>query len=149
MASLDEFRREVGDFIDANVPDALRGTHLLTEAQVWGGSSEPFRLEGSREWLERCVAKGWAAPLFPTEYGGAGWSKAEAKVWRQELARREVPPPLIGFGLDMIVRDLPAGGVRLLQRADGYDHTFVAGVEIMANGESTGATPGRLVRGAR
>ncbi|MCB0967854.1 MAG: amidohydrolase family protein [Ilumatobacter sp.] len=48
-----------------------------------------------------------------------------------------------------IVRDLPAGGVRLLQRADGYDHTFVAGVEIMANGESTGATPGRLVRGAR
>ena len=48
-----------------------------------------------------------------------------------------------------IVHDLPAGGARLLQRAVGYDHTFVAGTEIMATGESTGATPGRLVRGAR
>jgi len=45
--------------------------------------------------------------------------------------------------------DLPAGGRRLLQRADGYTHTFVAGTEIAADGESTGATPGRLVRGAQ
>ncbi len=45
--------------------------------------------------------------------------------------------------------DLPAGGKRLLQRAQGYDHTFVGGVEIMAGGESTGATPGRLVRGGK
>ena len=48
-----------------------------------------------------------------------------------------------------IHHDLPAGGRRLLQRADGYRHTFVPGTEIRADGESTGATPGRLVRGAR
>ena len=48
-----------------------------------------------------------------------------------------------------IVHDLPAGGRRMLQRATGYDHTFVAGTEIMTGGASTGATPGRLVRGAR
>ena len=48
-----------------------------------------------------------------------------------------------------VVGDLPAGGKRMLQRASGYRQTFVAGVEIMADGESTGATPGRLVRGAR
>ena len=48
-----------------------------------------------------------------------------------------------------IHHDLPAGGRRLLQRAEGYRHTFVAGTEIRADGESTGATPGRLVRGAR
>lgn len=48
-----------------------------------------------------------------------------------------------------IVHDLPAGGRRLLQRADGYRHTFVRGVEILHNGESTGQTPGRLVRGAQ
>ncbi len=48
-----------------------------------------------------------------------------------------------------IVHDLPAGGRRMLQRATGYRHTFVAGTEIMADGESTGATPGRLVRGAQ
>ena len=45
--------------------------------------------------------------------------------------------------------DLPAGGRRVIQRADGYLHTFVAGTEIRVGGESTGATPGRLVRGAQ
>jgi len=45
--------------------------------------------------------------------------------------------------------DLPAGGRRVIQRADGYLHTFVAGTEIRTAGESTGATPGRLVRGAQ
>jgi N-acyl-D-aspartate/D-glutamate deacylase len=36
-----------------------------------------------------------------------------------------------------------------MQRADGYRHTFVNGVEIMHNGEATGALPGKLVRGAQ
>jgi len=48
-----------------------------------------------------------------------------------------------------LVYDLPAGGRRLVQRADGYRHTFVAGVEVMRDGEATGALPGRLLRGAR
>lgn len=43
--------------------------------------------------------------------------------------------------------DLPAGGKRLLQRACGYRHTFVAGIETYRDGEATGALPGRLVRG--
>jgi N-acyl-D-aspartate/D-glutamate deacylase len=45
--------------------------------------------------------------------------------------------------------DLPAGGRRLLQRADGYLHTVVAGQETYADGVETGALPGRLVRGGR
>jgi len=45
--------------------------------------------------------------------------------------------------------DLPAGGRRLLQRAEGYVHTFVVGQETYADGEATGALPGRLVRGAQ
>jgi N-acyl-D-aspartate/D-glutamate deacylase len=47
-----------------------------------------------------------------------------------------------------MVHDLPAGGRRLVQRAEGYRHTFVAGTETYADGEWTGATPGRLARGA-
>jgi N-acyl-D-aspartate/D-glutamate deacylase len=43
--------------------------------------------------------------------------------------------------------DLPAGGKRLLQRADGYLHTVVSGVEVYTDGEATGELPGRLVRG--
>ena len=48
-----------------------------------------------------------------------------------------------------IVPDLPAGGKRLLQRADGWTHTIVAGIETYNDGEATGALPGRLVRGAQ
>jgi N-acyl-D-aspartate/D-glutamate deacylase len=45
--------------------------------------------------------------------------------------------------------DLPAGGRRLVQRADGYRHTFVAGQQTYADGEPTEALPGRLIRGPR
>ncbi|MBA3604673.1 MAG: amidohydrolase family protein [Acidimicrobiia bacterium] len=55
----------------------------------------------------------------------------------------------LGLHAPEIRYDLPAGGRRLVQRADGYVHTFVAGTEIRADGESTAATPGRLVRGAQ
>ena len=47
-----------------------------------------------------------------------------------------------------IAYDLPAGGRRLLQRAKGYRHTFVSGVEVICNDELTGATPGQLIRSA-
>ena len=46
-----------------------------------------------------------------------------------------------------LVHDLPAGGPRLLQRARGYAATLVAGEVIRREDTSTGATPGRLVRG--
>ena len=55
----------------------------------------------------------------------------------------------LGMGAPRLVWDLPAGGKRLLQRSYGYLHTFVSGVEICRDGESTGATPGHLVRGAQ
>jgi N-acyl-D-aspartate/D-glutamate deacylase len=45
--------------------------------------------------------------------------------------------------------DLPGGGRRLLQRAEGYVHTFVRGQETYADGEPTDALPGRLVRQVR
>jgi N-acyl-D-aspartate/D-glutamate deacylase len=48
-----------------------------------------------------------------------------------------------------IVGDLPAGGRRVMQSADGYVHTFVTGTEVYAGGEATGELPGRLVRGAQ
>ncbi len=48
-----------------------------------------------------------------------------------------------------VVYDLPAGGRRLVQRTDGFDATIVSGAVVYRHGESTGALPGRLVRGAR
>jgi N-acyl-D-aspartate/D-glutamate deacylase len=57
-----------------------------------------------------------------------------------DMARLRLLPP-------QVVYDLPAGGRRLLQRAEGYRHTFVAGTEIVRDDEHTGALPGKLLRG--
>ncbi len=46
-----------------------------------------------------------------------------------------------------LVADLPAGGTRLLQSAEGYVATIVSGQVTRENDEFTGARPGRLVRG--
>ena len=42
--------------------------------------------------------------------------------------------------------DLPAGGSRILQSAQGYLATFVAGVKTRENDQDTGARPGRVIR---
>ncbi len=49
----------------------------------------------------------------------------------------------------VIVNDLPAGGRRLDQSADGYVATIVSGEVIAENGVPTPALPGKLIRGRR
>ena len=46
-----------------------------------------------------------------------------------------------------VTYDLPGGGRRLVQRADGYAATIVNGTVVYRDGRPTGALPGRLVRG--
>ena len=46
-----------------------------------------------------------------------------------------------------VARDLPSGGRRLVQRAEGYAATIVGGIVVHRDGFPTGALPGRLVRG--
>ena len=47
----------------------------------------------------------------------------------------------------VIARDLPGGGRRLDQTADGYVATIVSGEVIAENGMPTDARPGKLIRG--
>lgn len=51
------------------------------------------------------------------------------------------------LGKPWLAFDLPAGGKRLLQKADGYVATIKNGVVTFRNGEWTGAAPGGLIRG--
>jgi N-acyl-D-aspartate/D-glutamate deacylase len=48
-----------------------------------------------------------------------------------------------------VIYDLPAGGRRVFQTAEGYVATIVSGEVIYENGTPTGAFPGRLVRGSQ
>jgi N-acyl-D-amino-acid deacylase len=57
-----------------------------------------------------------------------------------DFDRLAIRPPEMVF-------DLPAGGRRLVQQADGYRATVVSGQIVYEDGEPTGALPGKLVRG--
>ncbi|MBL4864385.1 MAG: amidohydrolase family protein, partial [Rhodobiaceae bacterium] len=48
-----------------------------------------------------------------------------------------------------IVYDLPAGGKRLIQKADGYTATIVSGQVAFRSGVPTGKLNGKLIRGAQ
>ena len=48
-----------------------------------------------------------------------------------------------------IVHDLPAGGRRLMQAAEGYRFTIKSGLVTFEGGEHSNATPGGLIRGTR
>jgi N-acyl-D-amino-acid deacylase len=53
----------------------------------------------------------------------------------------------IKLGKPWLAFDLPAGGKRLLQKAEGYVCTIKNGVVTFENGKWTGETPGGLIRG--
>lgn len=90
------------------------------------------------EWLVARQCRGTAETVGLTDRGAIlPGLRADLNVIDHAALR--LPPPYMAY-------DLPAGGRRLLQRADGDLHTFVAGEETYAGGEQTGARPGRLVR---
>lgn len=52
----------------------------------------------------------------------------------------------LSLQMPYVANDLPTGAPRLLQRAEGYVVTLVAGQITNRNGHDTGARPGKLVR---
>jgi N-acyl-D-aspartate/D-glutamate deacylase len=118
----------VGTICDGSFP-----TFLLSH---WGVRRAEGRLPV--EWLVERQTRATARTVGFTDRGvlAPGW-KADLNVI--DLDRLALHRPRIRH-------DLPAGGRRLLQDADGYRHTFVSGVEIQRDGKPTGNLPGRLVR---
>ena len=57
-----------------------------------------------------------------------------------------IDPARLAMGTPQLVRDLPAGGKRFMQKAIGYVGTWVNGERIQSEGTITAARPGRLVR---
>jgi N-acyl-D-aspartate/D-glutamate deacylase len=121
----------VGTISDASFP-----TTLLAH---WGRDRTRGRLDLPLLVARQCRATAEAVGLLDRGILAPGY-RADLNVVDQATVRVRRPE---------MVADLPAGGHRLLQRADGYLHTFVAGTETYAGGTATGARPGRLIRGAQ
>jgi N-acyl-D-aspartate/D-glutamate deacylase len=80
---------------------------------------------------------------------GQAWGFADRGLLRVGMAAdiNVFDPATIGPAVPALVDDLPAGGRRLEQRSTGILATVVNGQVTICNGESTGAAPGRLLRG--
>jgi acyl-CoA dehydrogenase len=101
-AALAAFRADIAAWISDNCPAPLLGRPMDESAIVWGGRKWTFSDDNQRIWLERAVSRGLTAPRWPTEYGGAGLTRAQEKIYREEMGRIGAPPPLESFGLWML-----------------------------------------------
>lgn len=86
------FQREARAFIAENYPKALR------EKQDAGAD---LGRDDYLSWHKILAAKGWVAPSWPTELGGAGWSATQRFIWSEESAAADCIP-LLPFGLSMV-----------------------------------------------
>jgi N-acyl-D-aspartate/D-glutamate deacylase len=101
--------------------DRSRGDRLPLEAVVKGLSRDPAQAYGLND-------RGVLAPGY----------LADVNVIDFEKVR--LPAPYLAF-------DLPAGGRRLLQKAEGIVATVKRGQTTFRDGEHTGAFPGKVIRG--
>jgi acyl-CoA dehydrogenase len=102
MSETNAYRAEIGAWLDANCPPEMREPARGDDDVCWGGRNFKFQSEAQKIWLERCAEKGLTVPDWPKEYGGAGLSPADAKIFRSELAKRGCRNPLNSFGIWML-----------------------------------------------
>ena len=80
-AELDDFRREVRDWLQANLPRHIDD-----------------RNEFRREWTERLYRGGWVCASWPRDYGGRGLTALQQVVLNEEFARANAPMRLSSLG---------------------------------------------------
>ena len=96
------FREEARAFVRDTFPAAYRpdpdDEHSLEPEDVWGYnwpadrvSDDPARRDGARQWAAALADRGWIAPAFPTEYGGAGLDAMREFILQEEMMRAQVP----------------------------------------------------------
>jgi alkylation response protein AidB-like acyl-CoA dehydrogenase len=102
MTPLETFRTETRSWLESAIPASLRGLPMVMPGLA-GVQPEPPELGADRaRYLKLMVERGFTAPTWPEEYGGAGLSNDEARVLREELERLALAPALAGMGLAMI-----------------------------------------------
>jgi alkylation response protein AidB-like acyl-CoA dehydrogenase len=102
VADLEQFRREIRAWLEANCPPEMRRPAVSDADDYWGGRNAKFSSEPQRVWFERMRDRGWTVPDWPREYGGGGLDPEEAKVLGEEMALIGARLPLSSFGIWML-----------------------------------------------
>lgn len=115
----------------AQIMDSSLQTHLLSH---WVREKEAFTLEEAVRQI-----------TFNT---ATFWGLHDRGLIREGMAADLVvfDPATVGAQMPEVVHDLPGGGKRLKQTAEGIKHTIVNGEILLSNNEHSGALPGRLLR---
>jgi len=108
-------------------------THLLS---YWVRARQAFTLEEAVRKLTFDNASAW--DLHDRGLLRAGY-RADIVVFDEQRVRPAMPT---------VETDLPGGARRLVQKAEGIAATVVNGQVTLENGETTGRTPGVLLRGS-
>jgi alkylation response protein AidB-like acyl-CoA dehydrogenase len=86
------FREEVREFLAAELPAEISERVRL---------GAPVGKTGLATWTRILNEQGWAAPNWPQEYGGTGWTLVERHLF--DVACRAVHAPVLsGFGFNMV-----------------------------------------------
>jgi len=112
---LERFRIETREWLLANAPKSMFTPARSEEDLCWGGRKVAYPPDALR-WLEVMGARGWTAPSWPTQYGGGGLSREQAKILGEEMRSLKLRPALAGFGLTMIGPLLLVEGSEELKR---------------------------------
>ncbi len=102
MTDPESFRAEIRAWLEENCPSEMRTPARGDDDVCWGGRNFKFQSDAQKQWMERCAAKGYTVPDWPKDYGGAGLSAAETKIFRQEMAKIGARSPLNSFGIWML-----------------------------------------------
>ena len=125
QAALEEFRVSTKAWLEENFPQTLVGSAMGLEGEADDSTKADFEL-----WRQRLADKGWGAPTWPAEFGGAGIGHPEAKIISQEMGKMGAfnPIPLMaGMGVTMV-------GPTLLEY--GTDEQKTKHLRGMASGET-------------
>lgn len=98
---LNQFRQETRAWLEEHCPASMR-TPMVPGEEINGGNKRRSTNPDAYLWLERMAEKGWTAPTWPKDYGGAGLEKEAFLILLEELQTLGARPPLGGMGITMI-----------------------------------------------
>ena len=135
------FREEVRGFFEQNLTDDIRRAML---------TGLPAGRELSDRWHKVLLAKGWAAPNWPKEHGGTGWSLKQQYIFDQERAAAWAPLPVV-FNIDMVgplfIRyGTPEQNARFLPRVLSAEDHWCQGFSEPGSGSDLASLKCRAVR---
>ena len=87
-----DFQKEVNSFFNEKYPADIKDKQ---------NKSVPLEKEDFIRWQKTLYEQGWAAPNWPVEYGGTGWTPVQKYIFANENAKANAPA-IVPFGLGMV-----------------------------------------------